>query len=70
MMPSENTSACTIPPRWFRKNETVIGIIGNTHGVKIDARPNPNAVSRKPRAARPRALSDAEQSERPWRSRA
>src|SRR5579862_1150148 len=28
------------------KNETVIGIIGNTHGVKIAASPNPNAVNR------------------------
>src|SRR5580693_249365 len=28
------------------KNDTVMGIIGNTHGVKIDARPSPNAVNR------------------------
>ena len=28
------------------KNDTVIGIIGNTHGVKIDARPRPKAVRR------------------------
>ena len=45
-MPDENTTACRIPPRWFRKNETVMGIIGNTHGVKIAARPSPNAVIR------------------------
>src|SRR5580700_4955552 len=41
-MPSENTIACRIPPRSFRKNETVIGIIGQTQGVKIAASPNPN----------------------------
>src|ERR1043165_777429 len=29
------------------KKETVIGIIGKTHGVKIDAMPNPKAESRK-----------------------
>ncbi len=46
MIPSENTIACRIPPRSFRKNETVIGIIGNTQGVKIDASPSPNAVSK------------------------
>src|ERR1700740_1623514 len=40
-----------MPPRWFRKNETVMGIIGKTHGVKIAASPNPNAVSAN--AARP-----------------
>ncbi len=26
----------------------MIGIIGNTHGVKMDARPNPKASARKP----------------------
>ncbi len=51
MIPSENTSAWNTPlPRepdsCRRKNETVIGIIGNTHGVKIEARPNPNAITR------------------------
>src|SRR5579862_4505112 len=53
-MPDENTTACKIPPRWFRKNETVIGIIGNTQGVKIAARPSPKAVIRN--AGRPPAL--------------
>src|SRR5580698_11403701 len=51
-MPSENTTACRIPPRWPRKKETVMGIIGNTQGVKTDSRPMPNAVRRKgPRAS-------------------
>ena len=45
-MPSEKTTACRIPPRWFRKNETVMGIIGNTQGVKMAARPSPKAVIR------------------------
>jgi hypothetical protein len=45
-IPSENTSAWTSPPRWFKKNDTVIGIIGKTHGVKIAASPKPNAVSK------------------------
>src|SRR6478672_6579577 len=45
-MPDENTNACKIPPRWLRKNETVIGIIGNTQGVKIAASPSPKAVIR------------------------
>src|SRR5215475_7349460 len=36
-----------MPPRWFRKNETVIGIIGKTHGVKIERRPKPNAARAK-----------------------
>jgi hypothetical protein len=31
------------------KNETVIGIMGNTQGVNSDAKPNPNAVKRKGR---------------------
>ena len=31
----------------FKKNESVIGIIGKTHGVKIAARPNPKATRRK-----------------------
>ena len=39
-------AACTSPPRWFRKKETVIGIIGKTQGVKIAASPSPKAVSR------------------------
>src|SRR5689334_11616057 len=56
-MPDENTNACKIPPRWFRKNETVIGIIGNTQGVKIAASPNPKAVIRN--AGRPLAAASA-----------
>ena len=35
------------PESRFRKYDIVIGIIGNTQGVKIDARPKPRAVSRK-----------------------
>ena len=31
----------------FRKNDSVIGIIGKTQGVKMAARPKPNATSRK-----------------------
>src|ERR1700685_937504 len=45
-MPDENTTACKTPPRWFRKKKTVMGIIGNTQGVKIAARPSPKAVIR------------------------
>src|SRR5579862_5229806 len=48
MIPRQKTSACAMPPRWFRKNETVIGIMGKTHGVKMVARPNPKAASRNP----------------------
>ena len=43
-MPREKTTACKIPPRWFKKNETVMGIIGKTQGVKMAARPSPKAV--------------------------
>src|SRR5579862_3730063 len=39
-----------MPPRWFRKNETVMGIIGKTQGVNTAASPNPNAVSAKARS--------------------
>src|SRR5947209_769986 len=54
MIPRQKTSACVQPLRlspepvvlWFRKNETVIGIIGNTHGVNRAARPKPKAVRR------------------------
>src|SRR6185295_7281674 len=56
-MPDENTTACKIPPRWFRKNETVMGIIGNTQGVKIAASPSPKAVIRN--AGRPPAPASA-----------
>src|SRR5689334_2781184 len=56
-MPDENTTACKIPPRWFRKKETVMGIIGNTQGVKIAARPSPKAVIRN--ASKPLALGAA-----------
>ncbi len=50
-MPSENTAACTMlafrdPVCRLRKNDMVIGIIGNTHGVKIAASPKPKATSR------------------------
>src|SRR5580698_10584733 len=47
MIPSEKTAACTRPPRWLRKKDTVMGIIGNTHGVKMESSPTPNAVNRK-----------------------
>ena len=30
----------------MRKNETVIGIMGNTHGVNSDAKPKVNAVNK------------------------
>ena len=51
MIPRQNTSACrTACPRvgfpWFRKNDMVIGIIGNTQGVKMEASPKPKASSR------------------------
>ena len=54
MMPRQKISACVTlsrrdPDGRFRKNDMVIGIIGNTQGVKIAARPKPNAVSRKSR---------------------
>src|SRR5581483_12379429 len=44
-------TACRTPwPREpdcrFRKKDTVIGIIGKTHGVKIAATPKPNASRR------------------------
>ena len=45
MMPSENTTACINPPLCPRKKDTVIGIMGNTQGVKMAASPMPNAVS-------------------------
>src|SRR4029077_5838989 len=56
-MPDENTNACRIPPRWFRKNETVMGIIGNTQGVKIAASPSPKAGMRN--AGRPPVAASA-----------
>jgi len=34
------------PESRFKKYDIVIGIIGNTQGVKIDASPNPRAVNR------------------------
>jgi 4-hydroxy-2-oxoheptanedioate aldolase len=57
-MPDENTAACKIPPRWFRKNETVMGIIGNTHGVNKETSPAPMAA-RRCRAPSPRASTTA-----------
>src|SRR5437016_6247235 len=45
-IPRQNTIACDNAFLRVRKNETVIGIIGKTQGVKIDASPAPNAVRR------------------------
>src|SRR3954447_21399700 len=52
MMPRQNTSACTmlsrlLPDGRLRKYDMVIGIIGKTQGVKMDASPKPNATARK-----------------------
>ena len=48
MMPSEYIVASLIafarlPAEWFVKYETVIGIIGNTHGVSSDSAPSVTA---------------------------
>src|SRR5258706_4166448 len=50
-IPRQNTTACNTPSRRvlvcrFTKYETVKGIIGKTHGVKMAASPAPNAVRR------------------------
>ncbi len=52
MIPRQNIAACVTACRRvdsgrFRKNDMVIGIIGNTHGVKMARKPKPNAASRK-----------------------
>src|SRR4051794_3765804 len=52
-IPRQKTRAWTMlsrrPPDWrFRKYDIVIGIMGKTQGVKIEARPNPKATARKP----------------------
>src|SRR6266496_5803809 len=46
IMPRQNTIACDNAFFRVRKNDTVIGIIGKTHGVKIEATPAPKAVRR------------------------
>jgi hypothetical protein len=53
MIPRQKTTACVTPSPLpadcrFRKNDMVIGIIGKTHGVKIEASPKPKATSRNP----------------------
>jgi hypothetical protein len=55
MIPRQNNPACLrlcarVMPSLFKKKESVMGIIGNTHGVKIAANPNPNATRRNPRS--------------------
>src|SRR5215831_6210789 len=50
-IPRQKTAACTMlsrrpPDCRFRKYDIVMGIIGKTQGVKIDASPKPNATSR------------------------
>src|ERR1039457_5340188 len=55
-MPRQKTTAWITPSRRppdcrFRKYDMVMGIIGNTQGVKIEASPNPNASTKK--AAQP-----------------
>ena len=46
-MPRQKRMACRRAPGLFRKNDSVIGIIGNTQGVKMAARPKPKARRRK-----------------------
>ena len=51
MIPRQKTTACATPsprpPDWrLRKYDIVIGIIGKTQGVKMEARPKPKATSR------------------------
>src|SRR4051794_11996367 len=46
IIPRQNTTACATLDWRFRKYDIVIGIIGNTHGVKIEASPKPKATSR------------------------
>jgi hypothetical protein len=51
MIPRQKTTACATPPRfppdcWWRKNDIVMGIMGKTQGVKIQASPAPKATSR------------------------
>ena len=41
------TMAAFDAPCLFRKNDMVIGIMGNTQGVKIEASPKPKATPRK-----------------------
>src|SRR5207248_7210437 len=50
-MPRQKTIACASPPRFspdcrLRKYDMVIGIMGKTQGVKMHARPAPNATRR------------------------
>ena len=46
-IPRQNTTACILLPlSRFRKNETVMGTMGKTQGVKIAASPKPNATSK------------------------
>ena len=52
MIPRQKTTACVtesrrLPECRLRKYDMVMGIIGNTQGVKMEASPNPNATSRK-----------------------
>ena len=51
MIPRQKTTACATPSRRppagrFRKYDMVMGIMGKTQGVKMEARPKPNATSR------------------------
>src|SRR5215472_14791207 len=51
-MPRQKITACETmdardAPCLLRKNDMVIGIIGKTQGVNMEARPNPNATPRK-----------------------
>src|SRR5262245_5593479 len=42
------------------KNEIVIGIIGNTHGVSSDSSPSPNATPTMPNGPRSASFSDSD----------
>src|ERR1035441_2818165 len=58
MIPRHKTTAWVTPLRfspdcWLRKYDIVMGIMGKTHGVKMQASPAPNANSRN--APQPRA---------------
>src|ERR1017187_6673055 len=51
-IPSQKTTACMAPSRfppdcWWRKYDMVMGIMGKTQGVKMEASPKPKATSRK-----------------------
>src|ERR1043166_8563572 len=61
MIPKQKIAACATPPLRLRKYDMVIGIMGKTQGVKMEASPKPKATAMK--AARPWSVAGESEAE-------